>query len=242
MGYPPGWQNIKYENVVQKWEENHPGFPWIKNFSDEEKKNWILGIPHAGPQPGVTWDEYDLARFTNDLDKALRVDKTELFISSIGRIRAVPNPNTIGPLNQRVIIEIQLDDKWIEVWGQNWNGAEFTKQYAMHDIPMNILIESQMIDTSFIERYSWKNTPFSERYKEWLNKAAGTCAWTFMTMAAETKGLVVIGADIVPNIDERGVLVGYYINLHVSDKKAGYIIKQNWGQTIVVGPDGKTIT
>lgn len=241
MGYPPGWTVDREKIRIEKWKSDHPDFPWISKFTEEEKNTWILSIPNNGPQPNVLWDEYDLLKFTAELDKALKVDKTELQIGSLGRVRAVDRQAQTSSFKQVIAIEIQLDGKWIEVWSQPWNGAEFTKQYAMQDIPMNILIESQMIDLSFIDKYSWKNTPFAERYKDWLSKTAGTCAWAFMTLATETKGVVVTGADITPNIDDRGVLVGYYVNLHVANEKAGYVIKYNWGQPVVVGPDGKII-
>jgi hypothetical protein len=241
MGYPPDWQRQRYEIAVKKWVNDHPDFPWIKQFTEEEKNNWVLSIPNNGPQPGVLWDGYNLLKFTAELDAALRELKTEMPVTPLGRIRAIARPAATNSMNQAVVLEVLVSGQWVEVWSQPWNGTEFTQQYAMSDIPKNLLIESQMIDPAFIERYSWANTPFNERYKELITKTGGTCAWVFMTLATETKGVVVTGADISPKINEKGVLTGYDVSLKVADKKAGYIVRYTWGDPMIVGPDGKII-
>jgi len=239
MGYPPSWIYAKNQNTVKVWEDKHPGFPWAKQFTDEEKKNWILSIPNNGPQPGVMWDNYNLLKFTAELDAALRGAKTEFAITLLGRVRAVNRKG--ATITQAVVLEVLIDNDWVEVWGQMWNGNPFTRQYAMSDIPKQLLIESQMIDPAYIERYAWAGTPMAERYNDDIAKTAGTIAWALNTLAINTRGVVGKSVAIKPMIDDRGVLTGYGVDLEVEESKAGYIIKRMWGGDQVVGPDGKVI-
>jgi len=239
MGYPPSWINAKNQNTVKVWEDKHPGFPWTRQFTDEEKKNWILSIPNNGPQPGVMWDNYNLLKFTAELDAALRGAKTELAITSLGRVRAVNRRGVT--ITQAVVLEVLIDNDWVEVWGQVWNGNPFTRRYAMSGIPKQLLIESQMIDPAYIERYAWAGTPMAERYKDDIAKVGGTIAWALNTLAINTRGVVGKSVAIKPTIDDRGVLTGYGVALEVEESKAGYIIKRQWGGDQVVGPDGRVI-
>jgi len=229
MGYPPSWVNARNQNTVKVWEDKHPGFPWTKQFTDEEKKNWILGIPNNGPQPGISWDEYNLLKFTAELDAALRGAKPELAITSLGRVRAMNRKGVT--ITQAVVLEVLIDNDWVEVWGQVWNG----------NLPKQLLIESQMIDPAYIERYAWAGTPMAERYKDDIAKVAGTIAWALNTLAINTQGVVGKSVAIKPTIDDRGVLTGYAVDLDIEESKAGYIIKRIWGGDRVVGPDGKVI-
>ena len=229
MGYPPSWVNARNQNTVKVWEDKHPGFPWTKQFTDEEKKNWILGIPNNGPQPGISWDEYNLLKFTAELDAALRGVKTELAITSLGRVRAVNRKGVT--ITQAVVLEVLIDNDWVEVWGQVWNG----------NLSKQLLIESQMIDPAYIERYAWAGTPVAEQYKDDIAKVAGTITWALNTLTINTRGVVGKSVAIKPTIDDRGVLTGYGVDLEVEESKAGYIIKRIWGGDRVVGPDGKVI-
>ena len=241
MGYPPSWVNARNQNTVKVWEDKHPGFPWTKQFTDEEKKNWILSIPNNGPQPGVMWDNYNLLKFTAKLDSALLGAKTEFTITPLGRVRAVDRKEPMSTLRMVVVLEVLIDDAWVEVWSQPWNGNRFTKQYGMDDIPKQLLIESQMIDPAYIERYAWSGTPMAERYKDDILRAGGTIAWALNTLTSNTRGVVGKSVAIKPNIDDRGVLIGYEVNLDVEEFKVGYTIRRIWGGNQVVGPDGKVI-
>jgi len=229
MGYPPSWVNARNQNTVKVWEDKHPGFPWTKQFTDEEKKNWILGIPNNGPQPGISWDEYNLLKFTAELDAALRGAKPELAITSLGRVRAMNRKGVT--ITQAVVLEVLIDNDWVEVWGQVWNG----------NLPKQLLIESQMIDPAYIERYAWAGTSMAERYKDDIAKVAGTITWALNTLTINTRGVVGKSVAIKPTIDDRGVLTGYAVDLDIEESKAGYIIKRIWGGDRVVGPDGKVI-